>query len=500
MAAANIPHVYQPLLDHDGVFKETFRFLLGVAHGIDFYIKQGKRKGCNDYAQGCIFRQSSHVIAHRDGNIETVDQELGSIIIDCYTKLLPYTQDLRERAQVFDVFSNTEYEHHPFHWHKSILLGAEAQLRFYLNETYMLCKTLNETTDEPEDQMEQLIFTAEHIMYSFIPQLQNITGTIRRLIIVPQNGYYSKIHASNIALTYRKGTPERRHAINQMVKNRCVPSKKALVELINLRENNEIMFVEEEWNTKRGRKKGYGLVTYCKLEYEDEYFFGRNMLALIAVPCSMLGISPGSQGETPKAEIGMLLGAPPKVLDFTEYIDDEQGERKDERLYFSPLQFPTPVDLNEAGKCASFQALKTYIKHASQKAGSPVTSRTACGGYKVFLCQHSQKCNYQFWVKWDMYGYYIHHYNHATTTYVGCPIHNHNRVIANPYVSIKCMYCGVKSYKASDMKQHEKICEANYLLGKNDKVFKCRHAHCAEQFLTSSDREAHEEENCCRKY
>ena len=125
------------------------------------------------------------------------------------------------------------------------------------------------------------------------------------------------------------------------------------------------------------------------------------MLALIAVPCSMLGISPGSQGETPKAEIGMLLGAPPKVLDFTEYIDDEQGERKDERLYFSPLQFPTPVDLNEAGKCASFQALKTYIKHASQKAGSPVTSRTACGGYKVFLCQHSQKCNYQFWVKWD---------------------------------------------------------------------------------------------------
>ena len=108
MAAANIPHIYQPLLDHDGLFKETFWFLLGVAHGIDFYIEQGKRKGCNDYPQGCIFRQSSHVIAHRDGNIETVDQELGSIIIDCYTKLLPYTQDLRERAQVFGVFSNTE--------------------------------------------------------------------------------------------------------------------------------------------------------------------------------------------------------------------------------------------------------------------------------------------------------------------------------------------------------------------------------------------------------
>ena len=45
MAAANIPHIYQPLFDHDGLFKETFRFLLGVAHGIDFYIEQGKRKG-----------------------------------------------------------------------------------------------------------------------------------------------------------------------------------------------------------------------------------------------------------------------------------------------------------------------------------------------------------------------------------------------------------------------------------------------------------------------
>ena len=150
-AAAYPPYTYQPLLDHDGVIDETFRFLLVVAHGIDYYIKLGKRKGCNDYAQGSIYRQSSNVIAHR------MFQDLSSTTIDCYTKLLPYTQDLRERAQVFDVFSNTEYEHHPFHWHKSTILGVEAQLRFYLNETYMLCKTLNETTDEePEDQMEQL--------------------------------------------------------------------------------------------------------------------------------------------------------------------------------------------------------------------------------------------------------------------------------------------------------------------------------------------------------
>ena len=487
MAAANIPHVYQPLLDHDGVIDKTFRFLLEVAHEIDY-----NRKGCNDYAEGCIdrHRQSSHVIANKDRTITITENgiRLGSTFIECYDKLLPYTQDFREHAQVFDVFSNTEFEHHPFHWHKSTLLGVEAQLRFYLNETYMLCDVLNEVSDEsPEDQMKRIIFTAEHIMCTFIPQLQNITETIRRLIIVPQNGYYSKTHASNIALTYRKGTPERRHAIKQMVKNRCVPSRDALYEVINLRENNEYMFVEEEWSTKGGRK-GYGMVAAC--DWEDGYFLGENMLALIPVPCSMLGISPGCLEDNPKAEIGMLLGAPPKVLEFTQYIDGKQED--DVRLYFSPLQFPTPVDLKEAGKCASFQRLKTYIEHASQKAGSPVICRTECGGYKVFLCKHSQKCNYQFWVKWDMYGYYIHHYNHVTDKYVGCPYHNHDRVIANPYVTFKCRYCRMKLYKASDMKQHEKICCL-----KNVKVFICSHPYCKEQFLTKSEQEAHWE-SCSR--
>ena len=335
-------------------------------------------------------------------------------------------------------------------------------------------------------------------MYSFIPQLQNITETIRRLIIVPQNGYYSKTHASNIALIYRKGTSERRHAIKQMVKNRCVPSRDALYEAINLRENG-LMFVEKEWSTK-GRRKGYGVVAAC--DWKNEYFFGENMLALIPVPCSMLGISHGCLGENPKAEIGMLLGAPPKVIDFTEYIDGEHEE--DVRLYFSPLQFPTPVDLEEAGKCASYKALKTYIMHASQKAGSPVAARQSeCGGYKVFLCTHKhlqkgkQKCKYHFWVKWDMY-YYIHHYNHATDENVGCPYHNHSRVFATPCWIFECRYCEVKLCRESDMKQHEKICETNSLI-KNDKVIGCHHPYCKEKFLTYSDKEAHEEK-CCRKY
>ena len=45
-----------------------------------------------------------------------------------------YGGTLREHMQVFDIFSDEKFEHHPFHYHKSILLGVEveAQLKFHL--------------------------------------------------------------------------------------------------------------------------------------------------------------------------------------------------------------------------------------------------------------------------------------------------------------------------------------------------------------------------------
>ena len=81
MAAADIPFVYEPLLDHDGVIDKTFRFLLEVAHEIDY-----NRKGCNDYAEGCIVRhrQSSHVIiANKDRTITEIGMRLGTTFIEC---------------------------------------------------------------------------------------------------------------------------------------------------------------------------------------------------------------------------------------------------------------------------------------------------------------------------------------------------------------------------------------------------------------------------------
>ena len=136
----------------------------------------------------------------------------GSLWYNCkrqlMDKLMPdtdkYGGTLREHMQVFDIFSDEKFEHHPFHYHKSILLGVEAQLKFHLTKAIRLCDILEQRRDENmEDQMEQRIFTAEYMMYSLIPQLQNIAQTIRKLIIISQDGYYSKIHASNIAMRYR---------------------------------------------------------------------------------------------------------------------------------------------------------------------------------------------------------------------------------------------------------------------------------------------------------
>ena len=118
---------------------------------------------------------------------------------DLMEKLTPDTDKHgtpREHMHVFDIFSDKKFEHHPFHYHKSILLGVEAQLKFHSTEAIRLCDILEQIRDENmEDQMEQRIFTAEYMMYSLIPQLRNIAQTIRKLIIVvSQDGYYSKTH------------------------------------------------------------------------------------------------------------------------------------------------------------------------------------------------------------------------------------------------------------------------------------------------------------------
>ena len=83
------------------------------------------------------------------------------------------------------------------------------------------------------------------------------------------------------------------------------------------------------------------------------------------------------------------------------------------RLYFSPRQFPTPVNLSQAVSCDLFECLRSYIIEQSKKGGE-VSGTLAKNGKSVrFACKH-KKCKFYFVLKWDELGYYIlyHKYNY----------------------------------------------------------------------------------------
>lgn len=359
-------------------------------------------------------------------------------------------QEMRVDANAFALYSDTKFKHHPYHCHKSILLGVAGRLEYLLEVAHNLLKPFPSPMSEEESLFFQkdianLIDFVENLL---APNLFNIARTIRSTITVLQNGFYSKTHSSDLALAYRKGTSERGNVINEMVKNKCVPSKRALYEVINLRENG-LFFTEEEWNTTRGGKPNQNVLLRARREYNNKEFEGQFMMALIPVPL-----------RNKKSLITVQFFAPPKELEVCNYIGRiadgiADGRTADKRIYFSPKQFPTPVDLNEAGNNSTFQLLKTYIEYASEKGGSPVVCRYGKQGSKRFVCKHSKDCKYFFLVKWDMYGYYIHLYNDKLKQDVGDKYHNHSRISACSYIKFDCEHCGEAFHRLSDAIEHE---------------------------------------------
>jgi len=79
------------------------------------------------------------------------------------------------------------------------------------------------------------------------------------------------------------------------------------------------------------------------------------------------------------------------------------------RLYFSPRQFPTPLNLSHAVSCDSFKCLQSYIVEQSKK-DREVSFTVADNGKSVrFACKARKRkeCKFYFVLKWDEVGYYI---------------------------------------------------------------------------------------------
>lgn len=395
-------------------------------------------------------------------------------------RLLEVADDIFIFAQRFDMYSKDSFRHHPFHWQKTTMLRVVAQLRYLANETINLhTKKISSALDDcydpeygqdmscsdevveerviPPEQLtsEQVISTAKHVKYSLLPSFRDIRRTIHKIMMtnVSQFGYYSKTHASDIAMSYRRGSRERGYVISELAKNGCIPNKQQLYEVINTREKG-LMFVEEEWDTRKGRKRYYEHVLDCTTEDEQEEFVGRFMIAVIPVQTKHCFDLPHYfQHDIPIDDL-LKSYSIPRPMDIGEHLESVKGLR----LYFSTLQFPTPDDPKDADNCTSFKALIQYIEYASEKGGSPVVCRSYKPGVKKFVCKHSKDCKYSFQLKWDDYGYYIHLYNQTSSQFVGSARHNHNRVSACPSLKFGCCYCKQTFRILNDAIEHEESC------------------------------------------
>ena len=94
-------------------------------------------------------------------------------------------------------------------------------------------------------------------------------------------------------------------------------------------------------------------------------------------------------------------------------------------LYFSPRQFPNLAELQYGDINESFYSLKNYVIEQSKKEGE-VSCR---GGDKPrksvrFSCK-TKNCKFNFILKWEKYGYFIHYHNAHLDEFVGCMTYNH---------------------------------------------------------------------------
>jgi len=166
-------------------------------------------------------------IAHAN---ETIGASFQDIKLDCFNCYL-------------------ENKYHPLHQHGIILSNIQTKL-----------KAITDDLQKQIDNNTPLDTICKYILNTVTPSLKTIAMEIRSNIIIFQkrpndqkNYYYSKLHSVKIVTAYKKGTSERASAIRYMVNDRWVPSRKVLDKVIKLKESG-CFFVEEEWNTDRGRQ------------------------------------------------------------------------------------------------------------------------------------------------------------------------------------------------------------------------------------------------------
>jgi len=314
----------------------------------------------------------------------------------------------------FKVFTEQKYKYHPLHQHYELVKSISPKVLAILSKLRgIVCSSWESGSYDDDKIIKEAINSAA-------VQLVSITKSTRALIVVLEGNYYSKLHATKVVMDYPKQSTQRLAVINKLVKGGYVPSKKDLHAAIKCAESETL--VDEKWASDSQ-----------KINYESSLDSNGRRVGVIHL--AVLPVKCFSNGDP---DITTEFYSPPMRIDISTHIGQADPDSWADRLYFSPRQFPTPANLNNAGNDEFFGPVKQYINQSSKQSGSPVACNGGRKDLKQFVCQVSKNkkrrigtsdtfepCEFQFVVKWDHFGYYIHLYNHKECFCVGYRYHNH---------------------------------------------------------------------------
>lgn len=324
----------------------------------------------------------------------------------------------------FLFFSSEEYANHPWHNHSEIIQKISSNLDAIISGIHTFCQgSFTFTTGTAFMSPRFLRFNYSSICATLngnitddevksricntATALVEVAEDIRKIILPMQGTYYSKSWAVKVAMKY--DATQRGDTIRAMISNHRIPStsRRLLFNLMKCKKNGTFI-IDDEWksvgnNKKRGVKMALIPVEVCFRGFGQ---IDRRKTRSQTIYCPLIDTS---------------FYAPPKQVCLRDWFQLE----KRVRLYFSPRQFPTPMKLQYADIEESFDSLKEYIIDCSTKEGEvSCNSGGKPGVSKRFSCKTKQ-CKFYFVVKWDKYGYYIHHNDDSSKGFVGCFVHNH---------------------------------------------------------------------------
>jgi len=306
-----------------------------------------------------------------------------------------------EYRGAFKFFRGLRYATHPWHHHYRILTKIPKEIDYVYFRVRRFIHENGHVIWDPHSQFPYMSWIlcdtpdaeVKGTFHEAAIELNKCAKRIFSLIQPMQEGkYYSKAWAVDVALKSEEVKCTYNKAIEFMIADGRIPStgKELLYKLIRLKKKDKF-FIDDVWKAVGNNR--------------------RQSLMLAMVPLELWA-------TTLCVKNPIELFEPPKLICLSDYF----GSRKDIRIYFSPRQFPSPVNLRSGDICASFECIKVYINERTKGTVIPTGGRP--GKSVIFSCKTKQ-CPFFFLVTWDEYGYYIEHYNFDTEQFVGCLNHEH---------------------------------------------------------------------------